>query len=286
MKQILILILLLSTVVLTAQNEEKKVIKKEKVVTVKVDGTSDDEKSVTVNVNEDDGVRIVTVKTMEDGKEKVMEWKDKGKIPAEIQKQLKEDNIDIEMLDGGRDVFIGDGHHVDKRIIVIDDDGGETIEMEWDGDGEMPAKMKKMMKDHDIDLHSIKKGAKGKKMKMRMHKMDREHNGPHQLHMKRGKNMWVAKEEMNKTYIGAQIGTADSGTEVLDVMVDSPAHKAGLKRGDIITEINGANTKSVDDMMKLLSLFDVNDTVEVTYKRDGKSKSTKVKLAERPEAHR
>lgn len=286
MKQIILLLILFIAGMATAQEEEKKVIKTEKIVKVEVQNDSKSDKTVNVNVDEDDDERTVTIKTIENGNEKVIKWKDNGEIPEEIQKQLKENNIDIQMLDGEGAMFIGDGYHKDKRVIVIDDGDGESVEWEWDGEGEMPDNIKEMMKEYEIDLGSLKEDSKGKKMKMRMMKMDRGHRRPHRIHMKGGDNVWVAKKEMSKTYMGAQIGTADSGTEILDVMVDSPAHKAGLKKGDIITEINGANTKNVDDMMTLLSLFDVDDTVEVSYTRDGKTKTVKVKLAERPKPYR
>ena len=285
MKQILILIFLCSAFILTAQQEEKKVIKKEKVVKVKVDNDSDSNKTVSVNVDGHDDQRKVTIKTVVDGEEKVISWSDDGSIPEDIKKQLEEDDIDIQILGEGDAVFIGDDMDMKREVIVIKGDDDETIELDWEGDGEMPEEIKKVLKENDIDLKEIKRGAKGKKMKMRMMKGDRGHRGPHRLHMK-GDNVWVTDKKMNKTYIGAQIGTADKGTEILDVMVDSPAHKAGLKKGDIITEINSANTKNVDDMMTLLSFFDVNDTVEVKYLRDGKSKSTKITLAERPETYR
>ncbi len=69
-------------------------------------------------------------------------------------------------------------------------------------------------------------------------------------------------------------------------MIDSPAHKAGLKKGDIIKEINGANIRGIDDLLTILRFFDVDDTVKVDYSRGGKAKTAKLRLAAKPKAYR
>ena len=261
------------------QKEKKVVIKKDKVIKVDVENDSNSEKTMNVSIDEEDGKRKIIIKTNENGDEKVIEWMDNGEIPDEIKKQLEAEDINISVLNGGNAVFIGDGD-IEKEVIMIKDHDDKTIELEWDGEGEIPSEMKKIIKEHDLDLSELKEGAKGKKMKMKMLKMDKRHKGPNGRH-----NVWHAKE-MTDTYMGAQIGTGNGGTEILDVMVDSPAHKAGLKKGDLIKEINGANTANVDDMMTLLSFFDVDDEIEIEYERDGKMKKTNLTLAQRPAAYR
>ena len=186
----------------------------------------------------------------------------------------------------------GDSGDAERTIIIKTIEDGEEKVLEWDGEGEMPEDMKKMMKDHDIDLSEIHKGAKGMKMKMKMMKKHRDHEGRlHENHRGKGHGghckMWIEKShKMSDTYMGAQIASEENGVKVIDVMVDGPAHKAGLKKGDIITELNGANTKRMEDLLTLLNFYDVGDSVEIKYHRDNKTRTTRVKLAKRPEAYR
>ena len=91
---------------------------------------------------------------------------------------------------------------------------------------------------------------------------------------------------LGNAYMGAQIESADDGVRILDVMVDSPSHKGGLKKGDIVTEVNGANTKNMENLLTLLSFFDPNDEIEVKYLRDGKERKAKITLAKRPDSYR
>lgn len=57
---------------------------------------------------------------------------------------------------------------------------------------------------------------------------------------------------------------------------DSPADKAGLVGGDIITSFNGSPVKDEDDMMDLLRQTPIGKTVEVIYIRDGETRKTQL----------
>lgn len=54
----------------------------------------------------------------------------------------------------------------------------------------------------------------------------------------------------------------------------SPADKAGLVGGDIITSFDGQPITDRDDMMRLLARTPIGKTVEITYLRDGEMKKT------------
>jgi serine protease Do len=72
------------------------------------------------------------------------------------------------------------------------------------------------------------------------------------------------------------------GALVGDVTPDSPAQRAGLQKGDIITEING---KPVNDSAQLrmnISLMEPGTTVAVKVLRDGTPRDFSVRLAELP----
>lgn len=70
----------------------------------------------------------------------------------------------------------------------------------------------------------------------------------------------------------------DSGVAVVKVESNSPADKAGLKKGDIITKLAGKETKSLAEFRYELYKHSPNDSVEVTYIRDGKEQKTTLTL--------
>ncbi|MBR5374263.1 MAG: Do family serine endopeptidase [Paludibacteraceae bacterium] len=76
----------------------------------------------------------------------------------------------------------------------------------------------------------------------------------------------------------------EKGLEVLEgayvaaVSENSAAEEAGIKKGDIITHVNGNKVKSVSETQDQISRFRPGDKVEVIYLRDNKSKKATVTL--------
>ena len=70
------------------------------------------------------------------------------------------------------------------------------------------------------------------------------------------------------------------GVAITQVADNSPAFKAGLKKGDIILSISSKKVKSIAEFRYELYKHDVGEEVVVEYYREGKVKKTKVKLAE------
>jgi serine protease Do len=56
----------------------------------------------------------------------------------------------------------------------------------------------------------------------------------------------------------------------------SPADKAGLVGGDIVTEFDGTSIHSDDDIEEMLEKTPIGKTVDVVYIRDGETKNTKL----------
>jgi serine protease Do len=75
-----------------------------------------------------------------------------------------------------------------------------------------------------------------------------------------------------------------SGLLVGDVEARSPAHKAGLKAGDVLTRIGPSEVRSVRDLVEALSNYPVGADVQVGYRRKGTSYATSVPLQENPDA--
>jgi serine protease Do len=64
---------------------------------------------------------------------------------------------------------------------------------------------------------------------------------------------------------------------------DSPAEKAGLKAGDLITEVNGAEVKDARDLAKKIADIPPGSDVSITLNRNGQSQTVSVKIGELPE---
>ncbi|MDQ0856899.1 serine protease Do [Bacillus sp. V2I10] len=74
-----------------------------------------------------------------------------------------------------------------------------------------------------------------------------------------------------------------SGVVVMSVNPVSPAGQAGLKELDVITEFDGQEVKDIIDLRKQLYKKAVGESVELTFYREGKEQSVKLKLGEEQE---
>jgi len=66
----------------------------------------------------------------------------------------------------------------------------------------------------------------------------------------------------------------------------SPADKAGLVGGDIVTSFDGQQLEDTDQVGDLLRSTPIGKTVEVTYIRDGETKTTKLTTISRDDSER
>ena len=71
-----------------------------------------------------------------------------------------------------------------------------------------------------------------------------------------------------------------SGVVVIEISKDSGASNSDLKKGDVITKLNNEPINNTAYLRYELYKYNVGDTITVTYLRDGKEKTTKVKLTE------
>ncbi|MBZ5516443.1 MAG: PDZ domain-containing protein [Acidobacteriia bacterium] len=74
---------------------------------------------------------------------------------------------------------------------------------------------------------------------------------------------------------------ADHGVVVNVVEPDSPAERAGLKRGDVITSVNGKPIRSGDELVAIVSDAGVGSKLKVEYLRDKKPFTTEIVVGDR-----
>jgi len=84
--------------------------------------------------------------------------------------------------------------------------------------------------------------------------------------------------------IAKQFGlSGPTGALVSDVSPDSPAAKAGIKRGDVILKVNGQPVESANDLRLRISQTPPGTDVKLEISRDGKVQDVTVDLGEFPE---
>ncbi len=71
------------------------------------------------------------------------------------------------------------------------------------------------------------------------------------------------------------------GALVSEVFKGDPADKAGLKAGDLITEVNGKKIKDTHELLLTIASFHVGDKIEVKALRDGQEKTFHIVVTER-----
>ncbi|RYY69367.1 MAG: PDZ domain-containing protein [Chitinophagaceae bacterium] len=88
----------------------------------------------------------------------------------------------------------------------------------------------------------------------------------------------------SKTFLGVTTGNDEAGAKIMELTKDGAAAKAGLEKGDIITKVGDDKVGDPSDLSKIIAAKKPKDEVKITYKRNGKEKTTKATLQERKES--
>ncbi|HJV30496.1 MAG TPA: trypsin-like peptidase domain-containing protein [Gaiellaceae bacterium] len=91
----------------------------------------------------------------------------------------------------------------------------------------------------------------------------------------------IAGRSIERAFLGVQLAEADDGAQVAAVTSGSPADRAGLKQGDLITEVDGEQV-SADDLRRAVAGHKPGDKVELTVRRDGGTQTVTATLGKRP----
>ncbi|MGZ4332871.1 MAG: S1C family serine protease [Gaiellaceae bacterium] len=94
----------------------------------------------------------------------------------------------------------------------------------------------------------------------------------------------IAGGTVKHAYVGVRIEDASGGAKVTKVVSGSPAAKAGLKVGDVVTSFDGKTVSSADDLTAAVSAAKPGNTVNVTVRRGGSTKQLSVTLGVQPKS--
>ncbi|MGI9111065.1 MAG: S1C family serine protease [Gaiellaceae bacterium] len=96
----------------------------------------------------------------------------------------------------------------------------------------------------------------------------------------------IADGEVEHAYLGvATEDTSDGvGASIAEVRPGTPAAAAGLRDGDVVTELDDEVIGDADELRRLVDAQDPGDSVELTIVRDGDERTIEVELAARPSA--
>jgi putative serine protease PepD len=76
--------------------------------------------------------------------------------------------------------------------------------------------------------------------------------------------------------------TSQTGAAIGQVRAGTPAARAALRAGDVVTSAAGTKINSASELRAVINAHRPGDTISVTYTRGGQSHTVKVKLAARP----
>jgi putative serine protease PepD len=92
----------------------------------------------------------------------------------------------------------------------------------------------------------------------------------------------ISSGKAEHAYLGVQLGDTGTNARVQSVKTNTPAAKAGLRSGDVITAIGGTKVSSSDELRAAINARKPGDRVSVTFTRNGTSNTVSLTLASRP----
>jgi putative serine protease PepD len=92
--------------------------------------------------------------------------------------------------------------------------------------------------------------------------------------------------EVEHAYLGVSTEDVEDGTgaSIAEVRTGTPAARAGLESGDVVTAIDGKSVESADELRQLVDARNPGDAVTLTISRAGDTRSLRVVLGTRPTA--
>lgn len=85
--------------------------------------------------------------------------------------------------------------------------------------------------------------------------------------------------ELYERQLGVDL-KADNGVIVLEVSANSPASKAGLQNGDVITKIDGQDIENMNNLKKALYKYEKGDKTKLDIVRNGKDMKVEIEFSD------
>lgn len=189
--------------------------------------------------NDNTSQGVIIIKTADDDGTVTVKKKrlDKGQSADEYVKELDlKDAKNVEVIISST----GDENSVSGENLFLFKHNGNTIKINGDGDWQ------EALIDMDFDfsdLHEIQ-----------------EHHG----------NVQKIKKE-NDVLLGVYPDNGEVGVVVDGIVAGSGADKAGLKKNDIMTAINGTSIRTTGDLHDVLGAYKVDDVVVIDVLREGQT---------------
>jgi DNA-binding protein H-NS len=248
--------------------------------------------------------KVKMIQKDDDGNEEIIEWSGEGEMPEEIKSKLQEHDIDILVDDIIDNDLNNEDNPQNKKIVkmIQKDDNGEQKVIEWEGEGEMPDDIKKVLEEHDIDIDVVMQNNEEKEMTVTMDrssdtntkiKIMKSYDG-NEKEIDIDMEGDILSDDMKKfleengiqlknirsttAQLGVFIESEVEGVRILDIVEGSSAEEAGLQVDDIIVSINDTKMNSIEELMSKIREFNPGDIVKVTYLRDSKIENIEVAL--------
>jgi putative serine protease PepD len=91
----------------------------------------------------------------------------------------------------------------------------------------------------------------------------------------------ISTGKAQHAFLGVELGSSGTAS-VVSVRGGTPAAKAGLHAGDVITGLGGTKVGSADELRAAINARRPGDRVTLTFRRNGKSHTVSLTLASRP----
>jgi putative serine protease PepD len=92
----------------------------------------------------------------------------------------------------------------------------------------------------------------------------------------------IANGKAEHAYLGVSVDSNAENARVASVRAGTPAAKAGLRAGDVVTAVGSTKVSRADDLSRAIDARKPGDRVTITYKRGGSTHTVQLRFATRP----